>query len=62
MSYHNNIRHRNLRTEDCPSGSHRDHIGRPVKNSSGSSINGPSPLSRRGATGSGLRIGKRRSR
>lgn len=62
MSYHNNIRHHNLHTEDCPSGYHRDHIGRPVKNSSGSSIYSPSPLARRGATGSRLEIGKRRSR
>lgn len=62
MSYHNNIRHRNLHNEDCPRGYHRDHIGRPVRNSSGSSINGPSRLSRKGADGFRLGIGKRRSR
>ena len=62
MSYHNNIRHRNLHNEDCPRGHHRDHIGRPVRNSSGSSINGSSRLSRKGADGSRSEIGKRRSR
>lgn len=62
MSYHNNTRHRNLHTKDCPDGYYRDHIGRPVKKSSGSSINGPSKLSRKGSDGSRLGIGKRRSR